>query len=128
MTSSAPTHHAIDYIELAVPDLAAAMRFYQSAFDWSFTEYGPHYAGFTDGPQASGRREIGGLREEAADARGPAAPLVLLFSTDLEASRERVRAAGGVITRDIFPFPGGRRFQFTDPAGNQLGVWSNQGQ
>ena len=128
MTSAPSTHHAIDYIELAVPDLAAAMRFYQSAFDWSFTEYGPHYAGFADGPRDSGRREFGGLREEAAGARGAAAPLVLLFSSDLEASRERVKAAGGTITRDIFVFPGGRRFQFTDPAGNQLGVWSNGGQ
>lgn len=124
MTSGSHTHHSIDYFELAVADIAAARRFYEQAFDWSFTEYGPEYAGFVDGPQDSGRREIGGLRLEPAAPRGATAPLFLLYSSDLEASRERVQKAGGALTRDIFAFPGGRRFQFTDPAGNELGVWS----
>src|SRR5687767_10654676 len=93
MTSDSHTHHAIDYVELPVADIPAARRFYEAAFDWSFTEYGPEYAGFVDGPQGSGRREIGGLRQASADARGSIAPLVLLYSTDLEATRERVRAA-----------------------------------
>jgi predicted enzyme related to lactoylglutathione lyase len=126
MTSGSHTHHSIDYFELAVSDLAAARRFYEQAFEWSFTEYGPEYVGFVDGPPGSGRREIGGLCvEPAAATRGSTAPLFLLYSRDLEASRERVRAAGGALTRDIFAFPGGRRFQFTDPAGNELGVWSD---
>lgn len=124
MTRGSHTHHAIDYVELAVPDIAAAKRFYAAAFAWSFTDYGPAYAGFADGPPDGGRREIGGLRQEPPAARGSSAPLVLLFSSDLEASRERVRAAGGVISRDIFAFPGGRRFHFTDPGGNELGVWA----
>ena len=124
MTTGSHTHHGIDYVELAVPDIAAAKQFYAQAFGWSFTDYGPAYAGFVDGPADSGRREVGGLSQQPAAARGSAAPLVLLFSTDLEASRERVRAAGGVISRDIFAFPGGRRFHFTDPGGNELGVWA----
>lgn len=126
MTSAAHTHHSIDYFELTVADIPAARRFYEEAFSWSFTEYGPHYVGFVDGPPGSGRREIGGLCQAPADARGSAAPLVLLYSTDLEASLARVRAAGGALTRDIFAFPGGRRFQFTDPGGNELGVWSER--
>lgn len=125
-TPATHTHHSIDYFELAVADIAAARRFYEQAFDWSFTAYGPEYAGFVDGPADSGRREIGGMRQAPAEARGATAPLVLLYSTDLEASRERVRAAGGALTQDIFAFPGGRRFQFTDPAGNELGVWSDR--
>ena len=123
MTTGAHDHHTIDYVELAVPDLAAAKRFYEAAFAWSFTDYGPEYAGFSDG---TGRKEIGGLRQEPASARGSSAPLVLLFSSDLEASREAVKAAGGAITRDIYAFPGGRRFHFADPGDNELGVWSDR--
>jgi predicted enzyme related to lactoylglutathione lyase len=126
MTSGAHTHHSIDYVELAVADLAAAKRFYQQAFDWSFTDYGPHYAGFVDGPSDCGRREIGGLSEEPGVARGTTSPRVILFSTDLAASLARVQAAGGQIVGDIFAFPGGRRFHFTDPSGNELGVWSER--
>ncbi len=126
MSSDAHTHHSIDYVELVVTDLAAAKRFYHQAFAWSFTDYGPHYAGFIDGPPDCGRREMGGLSEEPAGARGATSPRVILFSTDLEASRARVQAAGGQIVRDIFEFPGGRRFHFTDPAGNELGVWSER--
>ncbi len=123
MSSGAHTHLAIDYIELAVADIAAAKRFYEGAFAWSFTDYGPEYAGFVDGPADSGRRERGGLRHEPAVPRS-GAPLVLLYSNDLEATRTRVREAGGTIVQDIYAFPGGRRFHFTDPAGNELGVWS----
>lgn len=114
------TRHTIDYIELAATDLAAAKAFYGAAFGWTFNDYGPGYAGFLDG-RADGV-EAGGLRLEASVARG--GPLVILFSDTLEETLAAVRAAGGVITKEIFDFPGGRRFQFTDPSGNELGVWS----
>ena len=110
-------HHTIDYIEFTVRDLAAAKRFYARAFGWEFNDYGPEYAGIKG--QAG---EVGGLRQ-SADGR-PGGPLVVLYSQDLEQSVAAVRSAGGKIVREPFPFPGGRRFQFTDPSGNELGVWS----
>ena len=122
-SDSAHVHHAIDYIELTVADIAASQTFYAQAFGWRFNDYGPDYAGFVAGP---GERESGGLRREPGGSRGSAAPLVILFSTALEATRDGVRAAGGTITHDIFAFPGGRRFHFEDPSGNVLAVWSDR--
>ena len=113
-------HHTIDYIELAVDDLAAAKRFYGAAFGWSFNDYGPDYAGI----KRDGGGEVGGMRQESSISRG--GPLVILFSSDLEASVKAVQDAGGKIVKEPFSFPGGRRFQFTDPAGNELAVWSEK--
>ena len=112
------THHAIDYIEFAVRDLLAAKRFYADAFGWSFTDYGPDYSGIqgTD-------REAGGMYR--ADEIRTGGPLVILYSKNLESSLAAVRSAGGRITREPFSFPGGRRFHFTDPSGNELAVWSD---
>jgi hypothetical protein len=113
----ASTHHAIDYVEFTVRDLGAAKRFYAAAFGWQFNDYGPDYAGIkgVDG-------EVGGLTQSAQPRTG--GPLVVLYSKDLEKTLAGVRAAGGKIVREPFAFPGGRRFQFTDPSGNELGVWS----
>jgi|SRR5579871_1221520 len=113
-------HHRIDYFELPASDLEATKRFYAGAFDWKFTDYGPMYAGFTY-PGAD--REAGGM---STDRDHTTAPLAILYSADLEQSEETVRAAGGTITKPIFSFPGGRRFQFIDPSGNQLAVWSDK--
>lgn len=111
------THHAIDYVELPAPDLPAVREFYGRAFGWQFNDYGPGYAGIRGATQDA--PEAGGL---AAD--GPPRPLVILYSDDLEASVRAVEAAGGTVTTPPFDFPGGRRFHFTDPAGNELGVWT----
>lgn len=112
-------HHAIDYIELAAPDLEASKRFFAAAFGWSFNDYGPDYAGIR---AADGDGEAGGL--SPASKAGAGHPLVLLFSDDLDATAEAVRQAGGQVTEGPYEFPGGRRFHFTDPGGNQLGVWA----
>ena len=114
---STHSHHAIDYIEIAVTDVAAAKSFYSSAFGWTFNDYGPEYAGI----QGDGK-EVGGLRR--ADEVRAGGPLVILYSDDLEASVDSVSNAGGTIIEPITPFPGGRRFHFADPAGNELAVWS----
>jgi predicted enzyme related to lactoylglutathione lyase len=116
------THHAIDYVELTVPDLAAARRFYADAFGWEFTDYGPQYAGIRNAGSC-GPPEVGGL---ALGESPPAAggPLVLLFSADLDATAAAVQAAGGEVVRGPYAFPGGRRFHFHDPGGNELGVWA----
>jgi hypothetical protein len=115
--ASQHTHHSIDYVEFPVRDVAAAKRFYSAAFGWKFTDYGPGYAGIRgDG------REIGGLAQ--ADAVHKGGPLVVLYSRDLDASVAAVKSAGGKIVREPFAFPGGRRFHFEDPSGNELAVWS----
>lgn len=114
------THHEIDYIELAVSDMTDAKRFYREAFGWNFNEYSDAYAGIRHG---SGH-EVGGLRLDADVV--PGGPLVILYSDDLEASVDAVRRAGGAVPRGIELFPGGRRFEFSDPSGNVLAVWSDR--
>ena len=105
----------IDYVELPGRDLAATKGFYSAAFGWVFTDYGPAYAAMNEGLD-------GGFNADAADQAS--APLVILYAHDLEAMEARVRAAGGTIMRPIYSFPGGRRFHFRDPSGNELAVWS----
>jgi predicted enzyme related to lactoylglutathione lyase len=114
-------HHAIDYVELTVSDLDQAKRFYADAFGWAFNDYGPAYAGIRN-PRDDGPPEVGGLRQ--GDAAGPGGPFVLLYSADLDGSAKAVRDAGGQIVNGPYEFPGGRRFHFTDPTGNELGVWA----
>jgi predicted enzyme related to lactoylglutathione lyase len=109
------THLKIDYVELATPDIAASKTFLARAFGWSFVDYGPEYAAFADAGLD------GGLDGHSAES--PAPPLVILKADDLEAAFAAVTAAGGTITRPIFSFPGGRRFQFREPGGNEMAVW-----
>lgn len=111
------SHHAIDYVEFAVRDLAAAKRFYTAAFGWQFNDYSPDYAGIQGVD-----REAGGLLQ--TDEPRTTGPLVIVYSDDLEASVEAVKSAGGTILKDPYAFPGGRRFHFADPSGNELAVWS----
>ena len=106
----------IDYIEFPGADLPATKGFYEQAFGWRFVDYGPAYAAFEDAGVD------GGINADPADQAK--APLVILFATDLEAMEAKVKAAGGTITRPIFSFPGGRRFHFRDPSGNEMGVFS----
>jgi predicted enzyme related to lactoylglutathione lyase len=109
------TDGKIDYVELPAGDLPATKAFYAAAFGWAFTDYGPGYAAMNEGLD-------GGFNADPADQ--VKVPLVILFATDLEAMAAKVEAAGGTITRPIFSFPGGRRFHFRDPSGNELAVWS----
>ena len=112
------THHAIDYVELPAPDLAAATAFYGQVFGWTFTPYGDAYVGFS----STGGEEDGGLDPTGSPQAG--GPLVQMYSDDLDATLAAVREAGGTVVQEPFEFPGGRRFHFRDPAGNELGVWS----
>jgi len=112
-------HHTIDYVEIGVLDLEVSKAFYAAAFGWTFNDYGPDYAGIR---WVEGDGEVGGLAGGRAPVRGGV--LVLLYSADLDASLAAVQAAGGVLVEGPSDFPGGQRFHFTDPAGNELGVWS----
>jgi predicted enzyme related to lactoylglutathione lyase len=103
----------LDYLEMAGGDLPGQKAFYAAVFGWRFADYGPEYAAYDEGLE-------GGFY-----AGGGHPPLPVLFSADLEASLAKVQAAGAEITRPIFAFPGGRRFHFRDPAGNELAVWGD---
>ena len=106
----------IGYVEMPGTDLPATKGFYAQAFGWTFTDYGPTYAAFADSGLDGGFR---------ADPEAElTVPLMVLFAKDLEAMEARVIAAGGVIVRPIFSFPGGRRFHFRDPSGNELAVFT----
>lgn len=109
----------IDYVELPSTDHAATKAFYGSVFGWTFTDWGPEYVSF------EGAGVDGGFRL-ATEAPPTGGSLVVLFAVNLEAAETRVREAGGTIVREIFAFPGGRRFHFTDPTGNELAVWSDR--
>ena len=105
----------VDYVEFPGGDLAATRAFYGAAFGWTFTDYGPTYIAFNEGLD-------GGFHTDEAEAVQQT--LAILYANDLEAMAAKVTAAGGLITKPIFSFPGGRRFHFKDPAGNELAVWS----
>jgi hypothetical protein len=120
MAEGTHNHHEINYIEFSVTDMARSKEFYAAAFGWKFNDYGPDYAGI----QKQQGGEVGGLRLQSEVAAG--GPLVILYSSDLEATLNLVREAGGQIVVEPFEFPGGRRFQFKDPSGNELAVWTDK--
>jgi len=104
----------IDYLEFSATDLAATKKFYSQVFGWEFTDYGPDYTSFKDG------RLAGGFRKGTPS---PVGTLVVIFVDDLPAAERRVKEAGGKISKETFSFPGGSRFHFTDPSGNELAAW-----
>lgn len=116
-------HEKLNYVEFSSPDLHATKAFFEQAFGWSFTDYGPEYTAF------SGQGLDGGFfRADRYSSTANGAALLVFYSHDLEHTLARVSEAGGNIVRPIFHFPGGRRFHFTEPGGNELAVWSDAGE
>ena len=111
-----PTMLRIDYIEFNVADIKVAKAFYGTAFGWTFKDYGPEYCEFGDGRLTGGFTTFG--------KPNPGGPLVILYADRLEEAQAMVEKAGGKIVKQITPFPGGRRFQFSDADGYELAVWS----
>lgn len=109
-------NHRIDYIEFSATDIAATKAFYTAVFDWKFEDYGPNYTSFSDG-----RISGGFAKTESKPLRGA---LTVIYAVDLSATEAKIHVSGGKIVKPIFSFPGGRRFHFTDPNGNELAVWS----
>jgi predicted enzyme related to lactoylglutathione lyase len=107
----------IDYIELPARDIAASKNFYSTVFGWKFEDYGPAYTSFSDG-----RLNGGFTLETPAPSRGL---LLVIYAGDLAAVQKKIESAGGSIVKETFSFPGGRRFHFSDPNGNELAVWSD---
>lgn len=106
----------IDYVEFGATDIPRTRAFYEEVFGWRFEDYGPAYSSFQDG------RIAGGFEQRSAVHGG--GPLVVIYAANLEAVEQAVTRAGGTIVRPTFTFPGGRRFHFRDPSGNELAVWS----
>jgi predicted enzyme related to lactoylglutathione lyase len=108
----------INYLEFPVADMEATKKFYTEAFGWTYTDYGPTYASFNNAGIDGGFDAESGKKPSAMGA------LVVMYAPNIEACLERVTNAGGKIVKPIFDFPGGRRFHFLDPNGNELAVWS----
>ncbi len=117
-----PTHGKIDYIELPAADFASVEKFYTRVFNWSFTSYGPDYHAFNDG-----KLDGGFYKSALHSSTKNGAALVIFYSSDIDATYKAVVDAGGKIVQEIFSFPGGRRFHFTDTANNELAVWTDIG-
>jgi len=111
----------IDYIEFQAGDVPATKKFFEELFGWKFTDYGPDYSSFEDG-----RISGGFARADKRSTIDSGGLLVVFYHPDLEQTRKRVLELGGNITKDIFSFPGGRRFHFTEPSGNECAGWSEE--
>lgn len=113
-------HGKLNYVEFAAADLAATKAFFAAAFGWSFVDYGPDYTAF------AGQGLDGGFYRAPLHSRAEAGGALLVFySNALESTLSKVQAAGGRIVKPVFAFPGGRRFHFTEPSGNEFAVWSD---
>lgn len=114
-------HEMIDYVEYPARDIEATKAFFIKAFDWQFTDYGPDYTAFN-------RHGVEGgfYKSDAQSDSDKGAALVIFYSESLEATLDKVTMAGGAIKKDIFDFPGGRRFHFTCPSDNEFAVWSDK--
>jgi uncharacterized protein len=108
----------IVYLELPAQDLPASRDFYVNLFGWTFQDYGPTYSAFSD----SGTE--GGFNADPAERTKAILPVI--ESQDIEATEQSIVKAGGKITLPTFSFPGGRRFHFTDPAGNELAIMQRE--
>ncbi|MBB6520407.1 VOC family protein [Pseudoteredinibacter isoporae] len=112
-------HQQINYIEMPSQDLEKTKAFFNSAFGWTFQDYGPDYCDFhQDGIDGGFYRIDLAMNQEAGSA------LIVLYSDNLEASEKAVVDAGGEISKPCFDFPGGRRFHFREPCGNEFAIWS----
>lgn len=109
----------INYVEIPSRNLEATKRFFGDAFGWSFVDYGPEYVAIENAGLDGGF-----FKSDKVATTENGSVLVVLFSTDLEATLEKVELSGGKVVKGIFPFPGGRRFHFSDPNGNEYAVWS----
>ena len=114
-------HGKLDYVEFPASDLNAIKAFFTAAFDWSFVDYGPEYTSFKDQGLHGGfyKSDLNSSTENGS-------ALLVFYSNALEQTLDTVSASGGTIIKPIFSFPGGRRFHFTDPNGNEFAVWSDK--
>jgi len=113
-----PSHQKLNYVEYPARDLTATKAFFQDAFGWSFVDYGPDYTSFSDQGLDGGF-----FRSEQSATTATGSALLVFYSDHLEETLDRVTSAGGTIVKPVYRFPGGRRFHFTEPSGNEFAVW-----
>ena len=114
-------HEKINYVEFPSSDLEKTKAFFTAAFGWSFEDWGEEYCSFSNEGLDGGFYKAN-LKSQSDNG----AALTIFYSSDLEATMEKVVAAGGTIVKPTFSFPGGRRFQFTEPCGSEFAVWSDK--
>lgn len=112
-------HEKINYVEFPSKDLDVTKKFFIEAFGWSFTDYGPEYIAFTNEGLDGGF-----FKSDLHSSSHKGSTLIVLYSNELEITQSKIEKAGGTIIKPIFSFPGGHRFHFTDPNGNEYAVWS----
>ncbi len=113
-------HEKLNYLEYPARDIMATKRFFEAVFGWAFTDFGPEYSAF-DNQGLEG----GFYKADLVSDASKGAALTVFFSDDLIVTQAKIEAAGGVISTPAFDFPGGRRFHFTEPSGNEFAVWAN---
>ena len=114
-------HEKINYVEFPAKDLDTTKTFFSRAFGWSFTDFGPEYTAFSNEGLDGGF-----YKSDLSVSTNNGSALIVFYSADLEQTQSKIESAGGSIIKPIFPFPGGRRFHFTDPNDNEYAVWSDK--
>ena len=114
------SHEKINYIEFPAKDIEKAKSFFATAFGWSFVDYGPEYAAFSNEGVDGGF-----FKSDLSVSTEKGSALIVFYSKDLEETLSKIEKAGGSVIKPIFSFPGGRRFHFSDPNGNEYAVWSD---
>jgi len=114
-------HEKINYVEFPAKDLEATKAFFKTVFDWKFADYGPEYIAFSNAGLDGGF-----FKSDMTVSAKEGSALIVLYSNDLEATLEKIKNSSGKILHDIFSFPGGRRFHFSDPNNNEYAVWSDK--
>jgi uncharacterized protein len=112
-------HNKLNYVEFPCTNIGKTKAFFEKAFGWSFVDYGPDYTSFSDEGLHGGF-----FKSDLNASTKTGSALLVFYSTRLEETLANVLGAGGVIVEPIFSFPGGRRFHFTEPSGNEFAVWS----
>ncbi|WGK69785.1 VOC family protein [Candidatus Haliotispira prima] len=115
-------HEKLNYAEFPAKDMRATKEFFTAVFGWSFEDFGTEYTAFSDEGLDGGF-----FRSDLESSTAGGAALLVFYSGDIEATQAKVERAGGVIVKSVFSFPGGRRFHFTEPSGNEFAVWSDIG-
>lgn len=114
-------HGKMNYVEFHAKDIPATKAFFGKVFEWEFVDYGPEYVSFSDEGLDGGF-----FQSDLASSAANGAALIVFYSAEIEETLMAVENSGGTISRAIFTFPGGRRFHFLDPSGNEFAVWTEK--
>ena len=115
------THEKLNYVEFPAKDLGATRAFFKQAFAWEFEDYGPDYIAFSNEGLDGGF-----YRSELTSQSQQGAALLVFYSRQLDRTQAKIEKAGGLIIKPVFDFPGGRRFHFSEPSGNEFAVWTDK--